>query len=531
MATTLEYNVKVNDQAAIKSLGQLEDELSAINDELRDIPAGSQAFKDLSKQSQALTKELDKVNDAITGLQFEDKLQAADGAAKIFAGSLTAVVGTLGVLGVESEAFGKFEEKAASAIAVGLGIKDVSEGFMQFSTVMKKSGIAAKLFGNTTRTALIATGVGAFIVALGLVVTYWDDIVKAVSKAADAFPFVGKAIDAIKGAFNSLFEAARPVLEFLGILPDEAERALIAAKQVNSELIAATQRELAILQASGAAAKEIYDARKQLLEAELLQLQTNAAEKEAIYAKETEILALNAAEQKRIREELAGVVVREKQTTVNAIISAGLKEVETAAIVGTGVKIINNEKKKADSEYAIAVVENQEKLDAARSNSLDNMIALAGAESKVGRALLITKQVLAAKELIMEAKKTITFTTLKASEATVATATGAAKTAAVGFPQNIPLLIAYAVQAAGIVAAVVSAVRGAKSAAKGVGGSIPTPSASIGRGATSIPSGPPSGVSPEVNAGDQCIRAYVVSGDVTTSQEATARLNSKRTLG
>ncbi len=531
MATTLEYNVKVNDQAAIKSLGQLEDELSAINDELRDVPAGSQAFKELSKQSQALTKELDKVNDAITGLQFEDKLMAADGAAKIFAGSLTAAVGTLGALGIESERFGEFEAKAASAIAVGLGIKDVSEGFMQFSTVMKKSGIAAKLFGSTTKKALIATGIGAFIVALGTVIAYWDDITKAVKRFANNVPFVGQAIDFIKDSFDALFEAARPVLEFLGILPDEAERALMAAKEVNSELIQATQRELAILQASGAEAKQIYDARKQLLEAELLQLQTNAAEKEAIYAKETEILALNAAEQKRIREELAGVVVREKVTTVNAITSAGLKEIETSAVVATGVKIINKEKQNADAEYALAVVENQMKLDAARSNSLDNMIALAGAETKVGRGLLIAKQVLAAKELIMEAKKTITFSTLKASEATVATATGAAKTAAVGFPQNIPLLIAYAVQAAGIIAAVVSAVKGAKSASKGVGGSIPTPSANIGRGVASVPAAPPSGVSPEVNAGDQMIRAYVVSGDVSSSQEASARLNSKRRLG
>ena len=532
MATTLEYNVKVNDQGAVKSLGQLEDELSAINEELRDVPAGSQAFKELSKQSQALTKELDKVNDAITGLQFEDKLMAADGAAKIFAGSLTAAVGTLGALGIESEAFGEFEAKAASAIAVGLGIKDVSEGFVQFSTVMKKSGIAAKLFGSTTKKALIATGIGAFVVALGTVIAYWDDITKAVKRFANNVPFVGQAIQFIKDSFDALFDAARPVLEFLGILPDEAERALIAAKQVNSELIAATQRELAILQASGAEAKDIYDARKQLLEAELLQLKTNAAEKEAIYAKETEILALNAAEQKRIREESAGVVVREQATTVNAITAAGLQEMQVGAVVATGTKIVNNEKKKADEEYSLAVIDNQMKLDAARSNSLDNMIALAGAESKVGRALLITKQVLAAKELIMEAKKTITFSTLKASEATVATATGAAKTAAVGFPQNIPLLIAYAAQAAGIIAAIVSAVRGAKSAAGSAGGSISAPSINGPRGASAIAvPETPTGFAPEVNAGDQMIRAYVVSGDVSSSQEASARLNSKRRIG
>ena len=539
MATTIEYDIKVNDQGAIKSLGQLEDELSQINEELRDVELGSDAFKDLTKRSQELSKELDKVNNEIEGLKFEDKLQAADGAAKVFAGSLTAAVGTLGALGIESEVFGEFEEKAASAIAVGLGIKDVSEGFVQFTSVMKKSGIAAKLFGNVTKTALIVTGIGAFVVALGAVIAYWDDITKAVQKAAKAFPFVGKAIDAIKGAFDSLFEAARPVLEFLGILPDEAERALIAAKEVNTELTQATQRELAILQASGATAKEIYDARKKLIEAELEALRLAEAEKGEIYAKETELLALNAAEQKRIREENANVVVREKAKTVNAITATGIKEVETAGLVATAVKITNKQQLEANSEYALGVAENQMKLDMARQSSLDNLIYLAGAESKVGRALLIAKQVLAAKELVMEAKKTLTFSTLKASEATVATAAGAAKTAAVGFPQNIPLLIAYAAQAAGIISAIVSAVKSSKQAANAAGASggpnVAGPRGAITGGAAPAASAPQLprdiGVAPEGIAAQQTVRAYVVGGDVTTEQEAQAKLNAKRTLG
>ena len=39
------------------------------------------------------------------------------------------------------------------------------------------------------------------------------------------------------------------------------------------------------------------------------------------------------------------------------------------------------------------------------------------------------------------------------------------------------------------------------------------------------------GVAPETIAEQQTVRAYVVSGDVTTTQEAEAKLNAKRTLG
>ena len=138
----------------------------------------------------------------------------------------------------------------------------------------------------------------------------------------------------------------------------------------------------------------------------------------------------------------------------------------------------------------------------------------------------------------MEAKNTVTFATLKGAEATASTAVGAAKTAAIGFPQNIPLLIAYAVQAAAIIASVVKAVRGAKSAAAeagaaGGGGAVPTtPRIPMGgnRGATSqLPRD--IGLNPETVASQQTVRAYVVGGDVTSDQEATAKLNAKRTLG
>ena len=47
------------------------------------------------------------------------------------------------------------------------------------ATKMRDVGEATKLFNFSlkgTRTALIATGIGAFVVALGLVVAYWEEI-------------------------------------------------------------------------------------------------------------------------------------------------------------------------------------------------------------------------------------------------------------------------------------------------------------------------------------------------------------------
>ena len=544
MATTIEYDIKVDDQGAIKSLGQLESELASINDELAQVPVGSKAFKDLTKQSQALNKELESINTEIDGFKFEDKIAAADGAAKVFAGSLSAAVGTLGVLGIESEVFGKFEEKAASAIAVGLGIKDVSEGFGQLAIAAKKSGIAAKIMGATTKQALIATGIGAFVVLLGTMIAYWDEITDFVVGLGEKFPALGKVIDTISGAFDSLIESLQPALEWLGLMPDAAERATMAIEKSNNALVQSLTRDLAIAQAAQKSQEEIYAIRKQLIETELALLRSAEAEKEDIYAKETELMALNAAEAKRIADEKAQYQERETVQVVSGLQAKGLAQIELADIttnVLTPAEVnqqIITKQQLADNEaYTLAVIDNENKLVAAKQQTLDNLITLAGAETAMGRALIIAKQINAAKELFIEAKKTITFATLKGSEAVAATATGAAKTAAVGFPQNIPLLILYAVQAAGIISSVMGAVKGAKSAAgkagAGGGGSLPTAPRipTGGRGAPSASANIDIGVAPEDTVSNTGVRAYVVGGDVTSEQEAQAKLNSKRKLG
>jgi hypothetical protein len=98
----------------------------------------------------------------------------------------------------------------------------------------------------------------------------------------------------------------------------------------------------------------------------------------------------------------------------------------------------------------------------------NGIIGLFGAESAAGKAALIAKQILAAQELIMDIKQLSFKSTKAVAEASLANATGAAKTAAVGFPQNIPLIIGYAAQAVGIF----SAIKGAVSKTKALGANV-----------------------------------------------------------
>ena len=186
-------------------------------------------------------------------------------------------------------------------------------------------------------------------------------------------------------------------------------------------------------------------------------------------------------------------------------------ELQVAANDFDRQKKILEERLTADNEYFNAQQKlykgNQEKLDEIDRNRMANEMSISqqkeqirqrqvalqlqatdaiinafGAETAAGRAALIAKQIILAKELVLEVKRTITLGKVAIANAKVATTEGAAQTAKVGFPQNIPLLILYAAQAASIISAVIGATKSAKdaatSASSGAGGgdvSVPSP--------------------------------------------------------
>ena len=120
----------------------------------------------------------------------------------------------------------------------------------------------------------------------------------------------------------------------------------------------------------------------------------------------------------------------------------------------------------------------------------------------------------------MEAGKTISFSAQAAARSTVAIAEGTAQTAKVGFPQNIPLLIGYAAQAAGIISSIRSATKAAGASSGGGGGasgggSAPAPSFNLvqGTGANQV-------ANTIANKETPVVKAVVVSSEVTSAQAA-----------
>jgi hypothetical protein len=165
------------------------------------------------------------------------------------------------------------------------------------------------------------------------------------------------------------------------------------------------------------------------------------------------------------------------------------------------------------------------------AQGLDAVINAAWAESKVGKALFIAKQALALRELIMNAKNTLSKASMNAAEAGTDVAKGAAKAAgSAPFPLNLIPIAGFAIQAIGIVSSIRSAMRTAKESASDAGGgggavpSISTPATPSGGGSVQpafniVGQGGSSQLAEAIGGQEkQPLKAYVVSQEVTTAQ-------------
>lgn len=303
---------------------------------------------------------------------------------------------------------------------------------------------------------------------------------------------------AVEERIAALLEAGR-INEEITLKEIEAARLRFEAKKAENALSKSTKEDL--------------DEQAQL-EARLIDLETARLQKQKSLTAEVTTARREAiAERKALEAEDAAaekLKADEKLAKDKEIAAQKVKDDQAA---------LDEKKRIADEEVAL-----EQRVVAAKSQALDAIMGLTSKESSLGKAAFIAKQILAAKEMVATAKDTLGKITLKSSEASVATAVGAAETAKIGFPQNIPFLIGYAAQAVGIIGAIKSAVSAAKGSIGGAGGSTPNiqapriPSAAapsfniVGQNGTNQ-------LAESIGSQEkQPIKAYVVSGDVSTAQ-------------
>lgn len=282
MATTIEYNIKVNDGGATRTVSQIEMELHELNEEIKDVDVNSDVFKKAAKNIQALTKELDEANLAIAGVTDEDKIRGFQGAIDIVGGSVAGLTGAIGLLGLESEEFEKFTAYAANAIAFSEGIRTAAQGLVDLREVVLKAKAANDAFNlSLLRNPLVIVGAALAALVAGLV-EYAHRLTPAVSRTETFTNFL-----------LSMGNASR----FAAL---QAQSLVDAQKEIASEeTLLRLDRSIQVLQAFG---QNTIDLQIQLAEKQLEELEKGSEEYDD---KLTEILVLRAQKTKKAEEDRA----------------------------------------------------------------------------------------------------------------------------------------------------------------------------------------------------------------------------------
>jgi hypothetical protein len=282
----------------------------------------------------------------------------------------------------------------------------------------------------------------------------------------------------------------------------------------------------------------------------------NKADKDAQDAVDAEIKRLESIDEIRERfrklnqdredQTFLEQAERQKERALAELEALNATEEQKAELIKYFNGVIADAKKKDIEAENQLIAESEAEKKRIRDKSFDDAVKLAGEESRLGKAILVAKTILSAKENILRIKDSIANATKASTDAVVdgaksgsAVARGAAETAKAGFPQNIPLLIAYAAQAVGVISAVKQAVGKTKQVASSVGGGggisadIQAPTVT-----TSAPSFNIVGSSPQTQLAtaigqqeQQPVKAFVVASEVTTAQSLDRNIIEESTLG
>jgi hypothetical protein len=614
--------------------GNTQQAIGTLRTQLREATAQVQALSDkfgatseqaieAAKRASELKDQIGDAKSLVDAFNPDAKFKALTASLSGVAGGFAAAQGAISLFGVESAEVEKTLLKVQSAMALSQGLQAVGESvdsFKQLGAVIKNtttfqaaynfvmgqkvavqqvdtattiaSTVATKAQAAATNTAtvattgssvamkvlrgaILATGIGALVVALGLVIANFDKIKKAV---LDTFPGLGKFASFIGNIITK-------VTDFVGVTSD-ATRALDKLEKTTKRGNEGIEARIKILTAQGGKEKEIYELSKQQGENELNFLRAKLKTKEGLNAEElkkfrelkTEQAVLDEQEKKRIEANakqagqkskeisdkladedsarLQNQINEEKKLTelllaeydkrrgiaVNAKIltqkQLNLLDAQEAAEKAAKQKEIDDkviEKLSKTTNFTLKAIQTQQKAteDSAKNINAVNKWLASEDKKRLDAKVDDTQNALFLLSAIVD-QNSIAGKAIAVAQAVINTYQGATK--ALGQGGVLGFVGASAVIAAGLIN-VKKIVSTNIPSAKGtgtVGGGASAPSLSAG-----APIAPPQPQAQTttldnqtINAiGNQAVRAYVVENDVTSNQQRIAAIRQRARFG
>jgi hypothetical protein len=339
-----------------------------------DSPIGQQAIAaagelkdgigDIKAQVNALSSDTVKLDTAMGALQ---------GGAAVFQGIESAIALT----GVENENLMKTMVKlqaiqgvvnAVNEVAVVLNKEHVVG--MQVRAVYEKAYAAA--VGTSTgamkafRLALIATGIGALVVALGLVIANWEKVTEWVGKAVSWFNKLGTGVKIVIGIFMpfiGVVMAAVKALQYLGLVEDDEDKKKAAS---HARRMSRIEKQMEKERQLRAQQKQAFDDGQKAMDREIALAE--AAGQSTVELKKKKIQASIDYQKQQIKEIENNIKALDQLFKNNKFMEKMYGEQKTAA--NENLKKMNNDVKDAETEKkVIQITANKEAADRAKEQA------------------------------------------------------------------------------------------------------------------------------------------------------------------
>jgi len=548
--------VEVDSSDVGKSVGSLKQQLRQAQN---DVTVLSEKFGATSKEAIEAAKRAAQLKDAIGDAKAltdafnpDAKFKALSSSLSGVAGGFAAVQGALGLLGQEGEDVQKTLVKVQSALALSQGLQTVGESidsFKQLSAVVKNTvGGAFK----SLKSAIISTGIGALVVAVGLLIANFDEVKKVVLKLFPGLEKLGSFVTNLVNKFT----------DFVGIT-SQAERNLDALEKKTKRGNEEIQNRIKVLQAQGGQEKEVYQLSKKLADDELNFLREKLKTKGKLSEEElkqfrdlqNQKLVLDASEQKRLKDiaDQNAKKAVEDRIEREKIARQKLYEEEDKATKTLNVeRLKSNEqlereknlqatKGKTQLNLKLQELDAKSAADAATKLALDAENAKKVSDYKKQLAKQTAESEIAAAQSTLSIigglvdQNSVAGKAIAVKQAIINTYQGASKAIAQG--GIFGPIAAAATIAAGLVQ-VKKIISTKIPSAKGTGNVADASAGGISTGAAPIaPSAPIQNTVTQLNQqsinqlGSATSRAYVLESDVTNSQEKITRINRAARLG
>jgi hypothetical protein len=261
--------------ASVKSLrAQLKEAQADVANLSEKFGQTSKEAQEAAKKAASLKDSIGDAKDLVDAFNPDAKFKAFGQAVNGVTGGFAALEGAIGLFGTKSEAVEQTLVKVQSALALSQGVDQVLESvdaFERFGDIIKTKVITAF---TTLRGAVIATGIGALVVGVGLLIANFDSL-------KNSSGIVGRAIRFVGDIISDTIEMVQKFTDFIGLTSiaeeEAAERTKKAAERTKKVKEEVYEAELKIAQATGKGVEEIEKKKRDEILA-TIRLQSKAVE-------------------------------------------------------------------------------------------------------------------------------------------------------------------------------------------------------------------------------------------------------------